>query len=92
MSQYHRQKDEYEKEKAKVEAEGGTMPDFIPHLTTEIKLSDYDESWGWNLLLPDSFTKIGKKIKVYQEKLVELGIKQEKMNKANARVRVYSLT
>lgn len=88
MSKYHKQKEEYEKEKA----EGGTMPDFNPTLISEIKLSDYDESWGWNLLLPDSFTKIGKKIKAYKEKLVELGIKQEKMNKANARVRVYSLT
>ena len=88
MSKYYKQKEEYEREKA----EGGTMPDFKPTLISEIKLSDYDESWGWNLLLPDSFTKISKKIKTYKEKLAELGIKQEKMNKANARVRVYSLT
>ena len=92
MSLYHKQKEEYDKEKELVESQGGTMPPFTPSLKQEIKLSEYDESWGWNLLLPDSFGKIGKKINQYKQKISELQQRQTKMTMANARVRVYSLS
>lgn len=33
-----------------------------------VSIGDYDSSWGWNLLLPDGYQKIGEKIKEYQNK------------------------
>lgn len=33
-----------------------------------VKLEDYEHSWGWNLLLPDGFTEIIKKIKECEQK------------------------
>ena len=33
-----------------------------------VSIGNYDSSWGWNLLLPDGFQKIGEKIKEYQNK------------------------
>ena len=63
-------------------------------MLSEIKIADYDESWGWNLLLPDSFANINKKVKELSKRIDELTNKIEEMETSqNSRgVRLYSLS
>lgn len=41
-----------------------------------VKIEDYEEWWGWNLLLPDSFNSINNKIIEYEKKLNNRAISQ----------------
>jgi hypothetical protein len=49
-----------------IDTVGGT-PIYI-----NVKISDYDDSWGWNLLLPENFNTIGELIEKYKGELSDL--------------------
>lgn len=49
-------------------------------IPSSVKLGQYDSSWGWNLLLPDSFNNINEKIRQNDKKILNVdGIYSQSM-------------
>lgn len=48
---------------------------------SSVSLRDYEPSWGWNLLLPDSFDKFTKEIELKNEKIYDKRYSQSQRNK-----------